>query len=541
MSAITDIKQSESTAINEVQDAASSESQQVVESQNEVEVEPQNKVNIDEVKTNNRRHEFAAMNGVQLDAFSQTLPRENNTNQVQRKELEEKTAEPEEIITTRQTWQQPWLKALVIGGGIFTVVAFIGGMVGTTISAINTSGAKKQQSTEIAKSPESAELDDNGRMKTDIALTSQKGELKNLNQQSPQPIPSSTTPVTVKAQPQAPTPQPRPQPVRYQPQPVRYQPQPPSQPRIVYRSIPAPQLTPQISQRVSQPPRLSAPIATPVTKPNVDPMQQWLAAANIGSYGSNSEIDDSPTSTPVADANKIQGGSGLVKVSNTSNPSSSTQYQNQNIDYSGKRVLVGTHVEGSLETPVAWGGSSGQINQNYLIRLTQPLKAFDGTEVLPTGSYIVAQINGNESGFVQMKAVSALINSNGTTAEKSLPENSVLILSKSGKLLQAKSKRGSDLGSILLTSVLSGVAKAAEIENRPTSQTSINSLSVSTVTTNDSKNLAAGFAEGSLNELVQRIQSENQQRLQQIQSEPKVFVIDSGTSVQIFVNQTISL
>lgn len=34
----------------------------------------------------------------------------------------ESVVNPEEVVTARQTWQQPWIKALVISSGVFAVV-----------------------------------------------------------------------------------------------------------------------------------------------------------------------------------------------------------------------------------------------------------------------------------------------------------------------------------------------------------------------------------------------------------------------------------
>ncbi|TVP62427.1 MAG: hypothetical protein EA343_10970 [Nodularia sp. (in: Bacteria)] len=485
---------------------------------------------------NSQQNDFAAMNGVDIEAETPEQPTE----------LQKEIPEPEEIITTRGISQQPLVKAIVVGGGIFLVVGFIGLIANTALTALNTSNSGNIQQPQ-PKEPDIFEVpqEDDGQTKTALALTTQKGELQSINKLAPTPETSekpepTPTPVATPAPP--PLPQSQPVTVQRQPPP----PQPPT--ANLYRSTRAssPQIQPLRPQPQSQiqpqiQPQPITPTVTPSAKPDVDPMQQWIAVSNIGHYGSSEPIDfTSLASNDLKEFEGIQGGSGNKFV----DKQVSNQNLNSNPGHSGKRVLVGSHVEGSLETPIAWSrNTTQQENQNYLIRLTKPLQAFDSTEVLPVGSYIVAKLSSsNESGYVQMHAVSALINTDGRTEEKSIPENSVLILGKNGKLLKAKSQRGNELGGSLMASVLTGVAKAAEIQNRPNSQSTINSLGVSTVTTsNDDKNLVAGFAEGSLNEMVRRMQTSNQQRLQQMQSEPVVFVLESGTSVQLFVNQSISL
>ncbi|MBD2531908.1 hypothetical protein H6G97_20895 [Nostoc flagelliforme FACHB-838] len=486
-------------------------------------------------------NKFAEMNGVILD--------DDASKTQQEKEAQQEAAEPEQIITTRQTWQHPSLKFIVIGSSILLGVMFFAGMINSGINAIN-SPVENQVQTDSKTSKSAKKVDvshteqETGNIKTAMALTTQKGELNEFNQsqpksEQPQKVTPSPVTTTVVTQERRLPPQPLPQP-RTIPQ---------SQPTIIYRSqpsIPVSKATKVVLPQSQPAPRKVITPVTPVTpspKQSLDPMQQWIAVANVGNYGSSGTTDSIAEELP--DSEGIQGGLGVVKVQKSNKPvSDSDIVPNQNINYNTKRVLIGSRAEGKLETPIAWGSrSESQVNQNYLIQLSKPLKAFDGTEVLPTGSYIVARPNNlNDSGLIQMQAVSALINVNGSTEEKNIPENSILILGENGKMLKAKSTRGSDISGSFMASVLSGVAKAAEIQNRPTSQSTINSIGVSTVTTsNDDKDLVAGFAEGSLNEMVRRMQASNQQRIQQIQSEPKAFVVESGTSVQIFVNQTVSL
>ncbi|MHC5918072.1 MAG: hypothetical protein ACYTXE_45530, partial [Nostoc sp.] len=177
------------------------------------------------------------------------------------------------------------------------------------------------------------------------------------------------------------------------------------------------------------------------------------------------------------------------------------------------------------------------------IRLTSALKASDGSEVLPVDSYLVVVPNGSNSGeYIQMSAIAALINIDGQTLEKTIPENSIIILNNKGETLRGQSRQGSSLGSDFMTAVIAGVSKAAEVENNPNSQTTISSSGFSTSTvSNDNKNLLAGFAQGSFSQVLQSIQSSNTQQIQSLQSNTKVFVVPAHTTVQIFVNQTISL
>lgn len=358
-------------------------------------------------------------------------------------------------------------------------------------------------------------------------MTSQNVEFKKIRDQKAQAeaeaTPSPTfTPVTV-APPPPPT---RTIPQRTQPVIVSTNPSPPRINTSTTRSLAVSQPQPQPKQVARVIPNASSAVKTQ----QLDPMQQWLAVANVGSFSSSVNSDDEQLNP-----SGIKGGIG-----------SSTEVKNQTTaqttDYNTKRILVGSTTEGRLLTPIFWGAND-DIGQNYLIKISLPLKASDGSEVLPTGSYLVAQLtNANGSGFAQLRGVSVLINSDGNTQEKKLPENAVLIMSKNGSFLKGESRKGSNLGSDLMSAIIAGVAKAAEIQNRPTSQTNISSNGFSSsTTTNDDKNITSAFGEGAFNNILEGIKASNQSRSGQLNSQEKVFVIDAGQTVQIFVNQTISL
>lgn len=460
-----------------------------------------------------KENKFAQMTGAIIEEVEVS-------NSQQQSKLDPES-EPEQMVTTREIWHQPWIKIVLVSGIVLVFVAFFAGMVNQGIQAINSPNKPDLDSQARTKADNYVVSDrenQTGELKTKIALTSQERELQDLKAQpTPQPTPTPTATTTPEITP-TPTPKPKPQ--------------------VVYvpRNNPAPSpkpIQPAIRQELSKP----KPIA-PTPKETIDPMEQWLSVSSVGVYGS-SQVKQSDRQVE-----GIEGASGTTNFESTIKQEDNAQEQ-QNVDYSGKPILVGSYTSGSLKTPVMWGGNiPPQENQSYLIQLSKPLKGSDGSEVLPKNSYIVARVtSSNDSGFVQMEATSALINTNGATKEKNITENSVLILAKHGKPLQAKSShRGKDVGSILLTSVLGGVRKAAELENRPNNVTNINSAGLSSVTTtNGEKNLAAGFAEGSLKEILSTITENQKQHLQKIQAEPSVFIIKPGTDVRIFFNRTVYL
>ncbi|BAY14086.1 TrbI/VirB10 family protein [Calothrix sp. NIES-2098] len=493
-------------------------------------------------ESNNRSQEFAQMNGVEI---------EKNSSSSIEVTLSEEPKEPEEVVTTRPIAGHPLLKGLTVSGGVLLLVLIFGAMIGTLTGALNEKGNNQtQQSAKTSQEMKEQEKDtEDGNLKTAMAITTQKGELQSISKKdngdvSPTPSPTTTPTATVSVKTQP----------RITRSPTIYQAPPP--PIAVTRPSTSYQATPPVKQLASVP--TSAPQPKPV-KSNVgntnplpkvkttpkDPMQEWLAVANIGNYAS-SDSGSGESNNEVTDLKNagVEGGTG-VKPASASNRNQEVP-QSPQTNYDGKRVLVGTRAAGTMETPIAWVGSgvnNQQQAQNCLIKLSEPLKAFDGKEVLPKGSYVVAILNPTNSEIAQMTAVSALINSDGQTQEKQLPPNSILILGKNGNLLKAESRKGgSNLGNSLMASLLGGLSKAAEIQNRANSETTISSLGTTTTTTsNGEKDLAAGFAQGSINEILSRMKNSNEQQLQGLQQQQQVFVIEAGKQVQVFVNQSIMI
>ena len=451
--------------------------------------------------------DFAAMNGAKSYIINDSIQPEENP-------------APEEIVTTRTVSQSPLLKGGVIALICLLFVTIIGALLGNSLNVLkfssgNVQTARKEVQT-VPVEPES----ETGKDKTALALTSQNYELKQIREEKPTPTPTSS-PASIA--PQAPPIQPVRQ-VR-QTYPVASQPRAPRTFPQVRREQPqARREQPQSQTRIA--PR-SQPI--PPQSPKLDPTQQWLLAANAGSFSSSA---DEPESEKPSKTTGIEGGTGgAIQVSQTTTT-----------NYNAHRILVGSTAEGRLETPIAWGaGDSG--GQNYLVKVSKPLKASDGSDGLPVGSYLVIQLaESNGSGLAKLRGVSALVNINGDMQEKPLPPNAVLIMAKDGNFLKANSRKGSNLGNNFIGAIVAGVAKAAQVQNSPRTQVSTNSNGFSTSsTTNDQKDLSAAFGEGAFNSVLDNIKSSSVARSQQLSGREEVFVIDAGKSVQIFINQTISL
>ncbi len=456
-------------------------------------------------------NKLAEMAGAVIEKSGDSCEGENGKN----KSKLEKPLEPEVVVTTRESWHQPWIKIFLVGSVVFVAVAFIYGMVNESIQAVNDKGEPDLHQTENKNNDtldETDETEDQGELKTKVALTSQKRELKDFNvEEKPEAETEAEAPEVEPIPTQKPTLNAL-----------------ETKPKVVYVTRPSvPQPPPLPIARISKSPVTTIP-------ENTDPMKEWLAVSNIGVYGSgNIETVQIPK-------NETEGIEGeLISV----NDDIAANEENINQNGNGKHILVGSYTQGKLKTPIMWGGNVlPQENQNYLIQLSKPLKGSDGSEVLPKDSFLVAHVvNSNSSGFIEMKATSSLINIDGNTQEKQIQGDSILILGKHGKPLKAKSHNGRNVRNMILASILGGVEKAAEIENKATSFTSVTSAGFSNVTSSGDKNLAAGFAQGSLEQILSRTTREQEKNLQRIKSEPRVFIIQPNTEVRIFVNRTFNI
>lgn len=292
-----------------------------------------------------------------------------------------------------------------------------------------------------------------------------------------------------------------------------------------------------------------------------------MIAANVGSFGSvksassdfntdpadnyqqaTAQSDNSTSATTndlSADSDSgISGGTGSAP--NDVEQSSDSNYQTTNYSTTGQ-LIVGTKANAKLETGVAWSGSLTNATQSFRIQLREPLLAADNTVVIPKGAYLVAKVDGaTNSGLVEMSVVSVLLQQNGRLVEKPLPEaaiqnRAIRILSKDGNYLQAKATRRSDAGNNIGMMLLSGASRVAGLSNQLDYQSTYNNGDFTTTTSSRDPNYVAGFGQGAASELLRQQHNRSQAIQQSVESQPNVFVLKQGTTVEVYVNQSLNL
>jgi hypothetical protein len=416
--------------------------------------------------------------------------------------------EPQFVDQSRRLWNRPFPRIVMVtipsAIGLWLLVSMVGGNRPTQVAQ---SPTVSPSPTPSPTSPEN----DAGDLKTRLALQTQANQL----QQKPTATKSPQSPVLAA---------PRSTPVV----PIT---QRASSPQPILRSEPSVKSTPAV-QAVSRPAQ-SSKIPTRVR----DPVQAWLAAASIGNYGSVSTTNGTASPT---NSNDTQALGGVGDAPANATPTTATFGTSTGTP--SVEISVGTQAKAILQTPIGWTGSVENATQNVLVQLNNSLKASDGTIALPSGTSLVTRVTkADSSGLVQMEATAAIVNEQGRSVQRSLPEHAILILGSNGTPLRASKERSSNLGSDLGIALLSGASKVAGLLNQPQSQIITNSGGIQSTTTNGKPNLAAGIVEGIGQALLNQQLRRAQQESQTSNNQPTLFVLKQGSPVQVFVNQSVSL
>ncbi len=342
---------------------------------------------------------------------------------------------------------------------------------------------------------------------------------------------------------------------------------PPQVKKVSQPQQPVPSPTPVKTVSYTPPPRSVTPTPRPVVEKQetkLDPMEQWLLAANMGSYGAtnfdaqqvsynnsyNKALNNySAQSNPrkvvsvsyrgessfQADGIQLQKTQPRSQLyANAANKGYSTRSQ--------KQFLRGTSVEGELELPIVWMSDAGKYNQqrDYLIRLKEPLVGGTGEELAPKGSMAVvkAQQFYGDTGFIQLEVTSLIIEKGGNTQEYSIPANSVVVLDEDGGILSAKAEKASNVSGEAAAFFLSGISRAVSVLNNPTSTTY---SPFGSSTSYGDGNVLSGFIEGATSSAVNSINQRQASAINRPQLQSTVYVIDGGTKVQLVVNKSFSL
>jgi hypothetical protein len=454
-----------------------------------------------------------------------------------------------EVSTQQSLSSNPFAKLALVGTGTFALVLLAGGFLSQLMNAGNQKPKKNnivvqqprsQPTTESRLEQLETELET---LKTKLALAEQAQAVKLAQQKlrTEKMIPATPTPPPVASRPRVPTP-------------VKTVYVPRVETRVV--KVPQPQQQPLPQQTISPP------VAKPETQPNVeltppDPMQEWARLAKLGSYGqvsaaaptntTNNTISRTPPE-PVQNPRVQRYATNPQPQPTPQPPQKETSIISQAQTQNSKSVPVGTSTKAVLATAI-FGETSRATNNNkndsgknlFVVRLKEPLKAVDGTVVLPAKTEILTEINSlSEQGLLQLNAVKLIRQDNGNLTERSLPDNAILIRGSEGRPLVANQykKGGSSLAWMDAGQfVLGGVGKAAELFNRTESEVVRDGDFSYIRNKNPRRNVWAGILEGGVRTVVPQITQRNQQAMSQMMQRSNIWFLPAGTEVEIYVNQ----
>ena len=453
----------------------------------------------------------------------------------------------QEDTTPPKAWNNPWIKL----GGVALVLGAIALVVGFGVMGFQSEWSDSQKP-EVATSEEPIEGEmpevdpsqsEVGDLKTKEALSRQATALDQTNDDV---IATAPIPATV-ATPNAPT---------ASAPTVSSAPVATARPPIQYAGLPP------VSRSVSQP---SAPVSAPAsysqpstasTAQALDPMEQWLAASSLGSYGQVSYASTVPVSQPAvaqtavvpAVATTVEDGTGIVELA--------AAYEQSLYDADAAAILsgtpssitqitAGTMAIATLRTPIVWDQDldSEQQPQRFGLQLTQPLLAADGSEALPVGTQMVAQVvTVSDSGLVELSVQAVIEPTARGNQLVVVPPGAIFVFGESGNPIMAQNyhhNRGRIRGLNAQIALMGALGKVGELLNRPSSATTTSTPYISsTSVNNDDTNIIGGLLEGGFNSLEQQVSQQNQQEIQGILSRPSVWYVPAGDDLQIFVNSS---
>ncbi|MEO0806044.1 MAG: hypothetical protein AAFY33_07040 [Cyanobacteria bacterium J06643_4] len=335
-----------------------------------------------------------------------------------------------------------------------------------------------------------------------------------------------------------------------------------------------------------------------------NPFEQWQQLAQLGSYGSvnsrnsdreeNAEIVSQPNSsdingstlaavpaayfsqtsaiiprysslnlrldssvTPSVDQSEQDDSARLQEqqsignhLSNSGEPEILTEAESrilssQVLDTSGmtRSLIAGGWAAGELLTPVLL--DSENINNRFVIVLTEPLTDNASQIAIPSGALLTIQVDRvSENGSVQLSATQAVWEEQSFQRELVLPRQTILIRGSGGNPLVAQSYGdiGGDIAAMDTGQfALGAIRRIGELYTRSDARVQSGDGTTIITESNPAPNILAGALEGGSEALLDDISERNQQAIERLQQRPNIPYLPAGTSVQVFINQSMQM
>lgn len=483
-----------------------------------------------------------------------------------------KEEDPRDIQTNRSPWTKPFNKAGFVLGG--TSVLMLSGYL--LMDNLTYPVVKQSQRPTLQKFPvpnsEVEHLNETGLLKAEVALGDQADAMQKLNEKnSPKPTSKSVPPIPASSVQQNEASKRSPvtstsredskaqavavKSATLRPVTVRSHPRPAGVRPMIMRSHPVRPTTEDQSPRtvsVAQ----TVPHQLPSARVELNPMEQWLASSQLGSYGQLSVTETLPIeaqSRSVGNQSSVD----YAPASSASSKDSEQPVQTELIndaeeapilhEQPRQSVKAGTRARAILATPFATDAAQNQtLVDHFTVILASPLIAADGAVALAAHTQLVTEVRAlSLSGMVRLVAVAAIVEQNGQLTEIALPENAIQIRGAAGKPLIAKQlhNKGGEIARMDIGRFLFGaIEKGASLFNRPISQSVVSGFGgLSSTTENRDPNLLAGVLEGGSEAILSDLDERNKRAIQAISQRPNTWFLPAGSDVEVFVNQSVAL
>ncbi len=385
--------------------------------------------------------------------------------------------------------------------------------------------------------------------------------------QAQKPTQQPTSPPT------KPSPSPRPAPATAaRPSPPRPSP-PPSPPRRV--APPRPVQTPvQSSIKPPSPPVIQPSPPPPTPEEEFDDLSLWSELAALGQVQQTNFQSKTPISQVEQTESQVTEEVGTLEDSNSPiasivvgnesmpKPQNVSQMRddltpgmqgiiNQTSDYSDPnyqevQVAIGTTAEGRVVVPLHWNQEIDGTDGMFLVELTEPLIASDGTSALEKGTQLIVSVSFISDAGQVFQSVMAVVHPDGRQEAIPITDEGyngasitpLILRGKRGEVLIAEKIKGSDAGpglsSDIAVGLVAGISEAAENITQPSQQVQTQTTGLSSTTTaqQNRQEPEAAFIKGLTETLTERMTA----RLDAAPEELKIFQVERGEKVLLFVN-----
>ncbi len=338
--------------------------------------------------------------------------------------------------------------------------------------------------------------------------------------------------------------------------------------------------------RTSAPTNRTASSPQAINASEVDPFEQWQKLVSIGSYGEMENVSEEqsvPDGGPEAVLANTETSAGQTTIPVMVNDSTSSpallvseratpkalevdktegyptaefaqvatyeegaefimrppvEYETE--EQRRMEIVPGTKARGEVIAPVAWAGDvDGTVGA---VELSEDLVS-GGAVIMPAGTQLIVSIRTmSASGMMDLQVTSIVLPSSGYE-QMQIPSGAISIQGGDGQVLMAKDMSGQEGQLLQLDSnqaLLGALGQIGSLLNRPNSQSTSTGAGGSFSTADyGSPSILGAILEGGANTMIASQQARNQDRADRLEELPTVWVLESGTGIEIFINQPI--